>query len=493
MIKKLKIQNFRSIKEVEIDLGKLNAFIGPNNAGKSNILKAMDLVLGVTYPSINSFDEEDFYNYDKSQSINIEVYFENNLECDNSVWGFKLTFDKNNCDYVAIDQSGKEVVYQSSGKTKKVSNEMREEVFLMYIPLERQASNQLRPTGWTLYGKLLKHINNLIDHSEKESFKNQVQDAYQMHLKPNFEKLEEILKSYTQQQIGLEIKLNLSILDPIDTIKNLRPYFIKEDKEFDAEDIGAGTQSALAIAIAKAYAEFVKKPFVLAIEEPELFLHPHGCRLFYKLLQELTVQKMQIIYTTHERSFIDIANYDGIHLVRNEGGRTKVYSGNSLPFPDGFDEVKLTSKFNEYVNEIFFAEHVILVEGFSDKIACELALEKLSVNLDLKNISIIDCGSKTAIKPYAEILKHFGIKTFTIFDEDAKNEIERLKNLIGESYIFVQSPDLEDMLGRDKLGLKQNAKLNREDALRKLPRYFETYEVPDLYKQLKGKIEGGKT
>ncbi|WP_372429090.1 hypothetical protein [Archaeoglobus fulgidus] len=35
---------------------------------------------------------------------------------------------------------------------------------------------------------------------------------------------------------------------------------------------------------------------MLAIEEPELYLHPHG-RHFYKILKELSQKDVQVIYT----------------------------------------------------------------------------------------------------------------------------------------------------------------------------------------------------
>lgn len=71
------------------------------------------------------------------------------------------------------------------------------------------------------------------------------------------------------------------------------------------------------------------------------------------------------------------------------------------------------------------------MKDFLDKIACKLALEKLGEDLDLKNISVIDCGGKTAIKPIAEILKAFKIKTCILIDKDAEKEIEELKSLLG--------------------------------------------------------------
>jgi predicted ATP-dependent endonuclease of OLD family len=129
-----------------------------------------------------------------------------------------------------------------------------------------------------------------------------------------------------------------------------------------------------------------------------------------------------------------------------------------------------------------------LVEGFSDKVACKLALEKLGVDVDLKNISIIECGSKTAIEPIAKVLKHFGIKTYVLIDSDAQREINSLKQILGEDNVFIQNPDLEDMLGRQKLGLRNNEKLNKEKTLRILPNYFNTYEIPEIYINLKQRM-----
>jgi len=492
MIKKIRIQNFRSIRNLEIQLGEINAFIGPNNAGKSNIMKALNLILGEVYPTIKSFDDKDFYKYNKDNPILIEVLFDQPLICDNQVYGFKLTYDGSYCDYVPINFQRNTLTY-SSGRIMKVSNEMKEEVTLMYLSLDRLASKQVSPSQWTLYGKLLKHLNAQIEDQRKDEFKKLLDDAYKQKLSSVVEPFENILRSHIQNQTGLQIFLKLSILDPTVIMKNLRPYFKDGDIEYDAEDMGAGIQSALAIAIARAYAEMVRRPLIIAIEEPELYLHPHGCRHFYKLLKNLSNNGLQVIYTTHERSFVNFSNLESIHIVRKEGEETKVYSGISFSTFSDLDEVKVASKFNEYINEVFFADQVILVEGFSDKIACQLALERLGLDIDLKNISIIECGSKTAIRPIAEILKHFKIDTYVLIDSDAQNEIFQLQNLLGSDRVFIQNPDLEGMLGRDRLGLKPNEKLNKEKSLRILPSYFqnvENIEILQIYHHLKEKLIG---
>ena len=43
---KVRIENFRSIKNLELTLSMTNVVIGANNCGKSNFLKAMNVALG---------------------------------------------------------------------------------------------------------------------------------------------------------------------------------------------------------------------------------------------------------------------------------------------------------------------------------------------------------------------------------------------------------------------------------------------------------------
>lgn len=254
--------------------------------------------------------------------------------------------------------------------------------------------------------------------------------------------MQKILKTHVKEQTDLDLQLHLSILDPIDVVKNLRPYLREGSSEvkFDVEDMGAGIQSALAVAIARTYAEIVKRPLVLAIEEPELYLHPHACRHFYKLLKDLSQRGIQIFYTTHEKSFVNITDFQSIHLVKKENNETKVCSGIKKSVSDE-DKIRMASKFDESLNEVFFAKQVVLVEGFDDKIACRLAFEKLGIELDKENISIIECGSNTAIRPISEVLKIFEIPHYALVDQDPGNKntegnIKQLLESLGCENVF---------------------------------------------------------
>lgn len=489
MITELTIENFRSIENLTINLGAINFFIGPNNSGKSNIMRALSLCLGDTYPSARSFNEKDFYNYDTTKTIVIKAKFDQPLICNSDVYGFKLSFNgvTNECDYFTTDNSGNVLFYSGGWREIRVSNEMKSEVALMYLGLDRQASQQLRPTQWTLYGKLLRHIEGQIDASKKAAFKTGVEASYATNILPDIRQMETILQSHVKEQTGLDLSLRLSVLDPMETIKNLRPY-MKEPVltvEFDAEDMGAGTQSALAVAIAQAYNEIVRQPLVLAIEEPELYLHPHGCRHFYKKLKELSDASVQVICTTHERCFVNIADFQSIHLVRKENGKTAVHSGINK-ITSSPSSLVLAAKFNEGINEVFFANHVILVEGAVDKIACQIALGKHGVDLDQQCVSIIDCGSNSGVKPIAEVLSLFDISVYALVDEDPGNPttaviISDLETLLGGDNVFLQRPKLEGLFGL-------TSKPSRVDALSFFPTWFETNVPSAVYDNLKDRI-----
>ena len=126
-IKTLRIDNYRSIEHIEVTLGQLNAFVGRNNAGKSNILQALAIILGETWPS-RPFTEKDFHKHDNTMPINVAVVFDAPLDCDLEVYGFRLTYKADDdVEYVAIDVDWNDVLYPR-GNFKRVSRQMRDEV-----------------------------------------------------------------------------------------------------------------------------------------------------------------------------------------------------------------------------------------------------------------------------------------------------------------------------------------------------------------------------
>lgn len=50
MIKKFACENFRNISKAELDFARINILIGPNNAGKSNFIRALSFAANMVSP-----------------------------------------------------------------------------------------------------------------------------------------------------------------------------------------------------------------------------------------------------------------------------------------------------------------------------------------------------------------------------------------------------------------------------------------------------------
>lgn len=489
---KLHIENFRSIETLDISLQHLCAFIGPNNAGKSNVLDALDLVLGETYPTIRAFSERDFRNHDTSQAIEIRTTFDNPINDDygnDRIYGIVLRVSSlEDLEYFPIDEDGNRICY-STGTPMRVSNRMREQIPLLHIDIDRRVSSQLRPTSWTLWGRIQKELNRRFGEngSRVGDFRTKIGEATELLQIPELNEVERILREQVRAQTNLpHLSLKFRLTDPIEHYKNLRPYLKNIDigPEFDPEEMGLGTQSALVIALAEVYRRLVRESVVMLIDEPELYLHPHACRHFYSILKALSESGVQVIYTTHSPAFLDIADYQCIYLVNKESDKTKVFEGAKVMVSEE-DKLKMMTRFDTTASEVFFAKAVLLVEGPEDRIACLKAFQLRNLSINKAGISITCCGGKTGIPFMAKILTSLNISTCVFCDRDSgkptEKQSEKIREIIGEEYFFELPERLEEALAL-------SGKLNQIELMEHLDKYDSLDDMPETFGSIINKV-----
>jgi len=211
-IDKVIIKNYRSIKELNLKLGDINALIGANNSGKSNIMRALNIVLGERWPQ--PFDPEDYHNFNTSEPIVIETRFTTPIQnapsyAPSDVWGFQLSCDGGKPEFVALDIDGEVMTYGLQNRPVNVTNVMRDDVALLYLGLDRQSNQVVKSSKWTLYGKLLQHIEKNIEPSKRDAFSSTVEQAYRTNLLPDLQPMEDLLKEHIRGQTGLNVTLRL--------------------------------------------------------------------------------------------------------------------------------------------------------------------------------------------------------------------------------------------------------------------------------------------
>ena len=171
--------------------------------------------------------------------------------------------------------------------------------------------------------------------------------------------------------------------------------------------------------------EAVEIPILLAIEEPELYIHPQLGKLFYDVLVEFSDEN-QVIYSTHSTRFIDVSRYENIALLnKNRETGTKITNCDTSAFTGLIDRkiYQGLSQLNNDVNELFFSKRVLLVEGPEDKLAVTETLKKIgritnrSEEID---VTIIVAGGTGNIPFFTRVLNAFCIKYTILHDLDLR-------------------------------------------------------------------------
>lgn len=206
---------------------------------------------------------------------------------------------------------------------------------------------------------------------------------------------------------------------------------------------------------------------VLAIEEPELYQHPSRQRHMAAILMKLAygtipgvAKSTQVIYSTHSPLFVGLDRFEQIRLLRKADevvGKPKVTKAVKAELDSVAEEIwvaagsqgskytadtlrpRLQTVMTPWVNEGFFADVAVLVEGEDDRAAILGMAISMGNNFDSESISVIPCMGKNNLDRPLVIFRHIGIPVYVIWDSDhgKKNanseENRRLLRLVGQS------------------------------------------------------------
>ena len=208
-----------------------------------------------------------------------------------------------------------------------------------------------------------------------------------------------------------------------------------------ADRKGHGLQRAMMFALLRSWASAMraeKKPdgdsevtprkqsdsVIFAMEEPELFLHPHAQRRLSASLREIAeTPQHQVFLCTHSTHFVDLTYYKEVAIISKDnlamGSRVRQCTEDLFAGEDVEDRKKrfhMTRWINPDRAEMFFARRVVFVEGETEKVVIPYLAQKL--DLFDPDVSVIDCGGKYNLALYIAIAKAFDIHYVVVHDED---------------------------------------------------------------------------
>ena len=201
-----------------------------------------------------------------------------------------------------------------------------------------------------------------------------------------------------------------------------------------------------------------KRPNVLLIDEPEICLHPaavrEACRTLYNLAESDT--NWQVMVTTHSPIFIDISR-DHTTVVRVQKDKTGNIYGTTIFRPDKAEltaddqeSLKLLNLWDPYVAEFFFGGKTILVEGDTEYSAFKKIMDD---NPDKFNdVHIIRARGKAILVPLCKILNHFG-QSYAVL-HDADTPIVETKNGPQKNSMWTENQKIRDAASRSPTGAR---------------------------------------
>jgi putative ATP-dependent endonuclease of OLD family len=497
-IKHMKIKGFKKFKDFTIDFKEhINVLIGENEAGKSTILEAIDIVLNQKiFNSTNNFEKyfnnENVNQYKQSPSIDtlpkieIELFFSDEDDLDYEY------FNGLHSSFTPVPKNGINFTYKFDENYRELLESMYDESYYEhFIPTDyymaewvtfagRKYINKKSPIKNVLIDNSIRK-NNLFDSYSKRIFNNNIEVADRQNLSYQFRKnIQNFVNENTEQ---LNIKdYNFGIDENKTVLENLLD--LKSDG-VSIQNKGKGKENLIKTEIALE----VESDLIL-LEEPENHLSYINTRKLIQDIQNMCGQA-QMIITTHNPlivSRLDLRNTIWI----NKG---KCHSLSSVP-DETADYFMKTD--NMQLLNFILAQKVILVEGNSEYILLpQLVKNSLTYTLEEKNIEILSGGGIT-YKHYIELSKVVNNTLLVITDNDGDletidciQELNKEFNILGNNIYIKCSGSVNEFTFEVCLFNKNesNLKTISENKPRTKAEYREVPYDKNLAYMLKNKTE----
>ncbi len=483
----LLISNFKGIAdEITILIDDIVILIGPNNCSKSTVLDAYEAYVSLGKECTLDY----FHNHDESIPIVLTGIFteltDEDIEAVGKEWALTGDAAFGDCAKFQIrwespDEKGQKYSFSNvENDWKKGGAGGWDSILKSRLP----TPIRINPNDETDY--LEKVLKDLIAKSAKDKIKNdksklskiiaeinalakEVETEISADIGNLNAKIEiEVQKLFENIEVGFET--GVGKFKPEDAIKDGSRFILKSnDSSAPLEHQGSGVQRAFlwsAINAMCSEGKFKKgttkigndKPKILLLDEPEINLHPSVIRAARKALYSLSeVDGWQVMCTTHSPIFIDLT-YDHTTLIKVSNSPEGVYHFQTdiSAFSDEEKEnLKMLNKCCPTVNEFFFYENSLLVEGDTEYLAYQYLIEKEGLEA---SHCVINCRGKANIPTFIKIFNQFEASAVAIHDLDTRKRSdgktnamwtinlrirEEADNANGRVVTIVHNPDFE--------------------------------------------------
>lgn len=479
-LRKVIIHNFRSILDATFEVSNYSLIVGENNSGKTNLLSALRVFYedgGLKFdekrdfPKINTVDNESWIELHFQTSEEEQKSLKEDYQCPEKILKVRKYF---------LSEQGRVRAKQSNIYGYENGNLSENNFYgaanvsssklgsIIYIPAISKVEETLKTTGPSPFRDIVNLVmkkvvanSNVFDELNNafSKFNNEFKGEEASGLSIDG------IKSGVNAELsqwGVGIDIEVSPVKSDDIVKNLLKPHIEDHKlngqRVDVSSFGQGLQRHLIYTLIKMSSQYntpsitSKKDFnpdytLLLFEEPEAFLHPSQQDVLFRSLKELgNSYGQQVIVSTHSSQFVGKSVDDLTSILRLH--RSNEYSvahqltattmqevlDNNLVAarefgedkdPNFDEEVRMADEELRYFlwldserSSLFFARHILLCEGASEKIYFDYLADNEWGFLRASRVYVLDCLGKYNIHRFIHLLTELGIPHSVIFDGD---------------------------------------------------------------------------
>lgn len=466
----VRVSNFRSLANIEVELNDLTVLIGANNAGKTSFLDAMFAAIGSGRKALGQDDVrlstgEALAPKDRKVIIDLRIrpIGPDGKVLDKfpagsfwtSLWGTGIAIDEVEFYEFApirtcLSWSGSKAEYvvernflkewrefkdwiDTPVQTTPVRAAQVEPIALHFIDAKRDLDDDLRKQG-SFWRRLTDDLGlSAADVAELEtalsSINQTIVDKSEIlqHLKTNLADLQKVV---TADSAGIDIAPVARKLRDLSKGVDIS-FSTSGAQSFPLARHGMGTRSLASLLVFRAFASWRhakatsggdKVHSILALEEPESHLHPQAQRSLFGHIKAIAGQR---IVSTHSPYFAGQAQLEDLRLFIKKGGDTVSTKLDLSQLSKADDRRKVQESVIDSRGDILFARALVLFEGQTEEQALPIwAQEYWGASIHELGFSFARANG-TDYFPFIWLAKSLDIPWYLIADGEA----QPLKNL----------------------------------------------------------------
>lgn len=475
-ISNIAILNYRSCRSTELHLHEFTPIVGYNNAGKSNILNAIEWLLSASALTVADFNDPAAPVVVTGEIVGIDPALLEAMPGNQATAITPFVIDQRlrirrrmaspgtaanariEVRDPAVEDDSDDAAWRSNPTGLDGAIKALFPAPIRIHAMENAGDDVGKASKSNTIGKLIAAITEPVKAAHESEFLAALATIRNRLAANGSDRAAELqtLDSETSAQLaelfpGLSLRIEITAPDIPDLFKSGTVQVIENDggggtRSFDS--VGHGAQRCIQMALirhlaSKNIAAGSPRRTLLLIDEPELYLHPQGIEQVRLALRTLSRNGYQVVFSTHSPSLITRDAAPNAVIVRKFGdpvsteARNPLETAAAIAVDDASHQSRMIFELGRAA-EVFFSDKVLLAEGKTEARLLPISYESLrGRSLRADRLGLVAVDSSGSLVPAMNVLRHMQIEVRIVADLDFAFKVAPRQGLLPQT-----DPDL---------------------------------------------------